>query len=159
MQDNLQKTMEFCSPTVWLRLMHEALPVAEAVSFLQTPEVGGLALFLGTTRRWTDGQETLSLFYEAYEPMALAEMGRLSDEAFRRWPVRRLCLWHRLGEVPAGEISVLVGVATPHRAEAFEACRFLIDTLKRQVPIWKRETLSDGQRVWVEEGIPEPKSR
>lgn len=147
--------MEFCSSTVWLRLLRETLPVAEAVSFLQNPEAGGLALFLGATRRWTDHRETISLFYEAYEPMALAEMGRLSDEALRRWPVRRLCLWHRLGSVPSSEISVLVGVATPHRTEAFEACRFLIDSLKRQVPIWKRETLSDGQNIWLEEGIPE----
>ncbi len=151
--------MEFRSPTVWLWLLSEALPVAKAVSFLQTPEAGGLALFMGTTRQWTDNRETRSLFYEAYEPMALAEMSHLSDEAQHRWPIRRLCLWHRLGNVPPGEISVLVGVATPHRAEAFEACRFLIDSLKCQVPIWKRETLSDGQTVWVEEGIPEPKPR
>jgi molybdopterin synthase catalytic subunit len=149
--------MERLTETTWLRLLTTTLPVADAVSFLQTPDAGGLALFLGTTRRWTEDRETLALYYEAYEPMALAEMGRLSDEAFRRWPVRRLCLWHRLGEVPPAEISVLIGVATPHRAEAFEACRYLIDALKRQVPIWKRETLSDGHQIWVEEGIPEPK--
>ncbi|SHK46329.1 molybdenum cofactor biosynthesis protein MoaE [Rhodothermus profundi] len=151
--------MEYRSSTVWLRLLHEPLPIAEAVSFLQVPEAGGLSLFLGTTRRWTDQRETLSLFYEAYEAMALGEMRRLADEACRQWPVCRLCLWHRLDEVPVCEISVLVGVATPHRAEAFAACRFLIDTLKRQVPIWKRETLSDGQNIWVEEGIPEAKRR
>lgn len=129
------------------------LPVGEAAAFLATPDAGGLALFIGTTRQWTDGegepQETDRLSYEAYEPMALAEMERLAAEAAEQWPVAKCCLWHRTGEVPIAEASVVVGVATPHRAEAFAACRWLIDTLKARVPIWKRETFTDGTTAWV----------
>ena len=129
------------------------LPVGEAAAFLATPESGGLSLFVGTTRQWTDGEEgpkeTERLSYEAYEPMALAELDRLAAEAAEQWPVTRCCLWHRTGEVPVAEASVLVGVATLHRAEAFAACRWLIDTLKERVPIWKREIFADGTTAWV----------
>jgi len=135
-------------------LTGDPLPVGEASAFLATPEAGGLALFIGTTRRWTDEEgaqprETTQLSYEAYEPMAVAEFTGLAAEAFERWPVARCCLWHRTGEVPVAEASVVVGVATPHRAEAFAACRWLIDTLKERVPIWKRETFADGTAAWV----------
>ncbi len=107
-------------------------------------------MFVGTARRWTGERETERLVYEAYEPMALAELQRLADEAAGRWPVCRVVLAHRLGEVPVGEAAVFVGVACAHRAEAFDACRWLIDTLKEDVPIWKRETLADGSQTWVE---------
>lgn len=133
-----------------IQLWHEPIPEGEGVRFLYTADAGGVGVFLGTTRRWTDGRETERLSYECYEAMALAEMQRIADAACDRWPVKRLCLWHRLGDVPAGEASVLVGIATPHRAEAFAACRYLIDTLKAQVPIWKRERYTDGTTEWVE---------
>ena len=133
----------------WCALQTDPLPVGEAASFLAVPEAGGLSLFIGTTRQWTNGQETRGLWYEAYEAMALAELERLADEAAERWPVVRCCLLHRLGEVPVAEASVIVGVATPHRAEAFAASRWLIDTLKERVPIWKRETFADGSEAWV----------
>lgn len=144
----------------WCALSTVPLPVGEAAAFLATPEAGGLALFVGTTRRWTEEEgetrgpdrlprETERLRYEAYEPMALAELVRLADEAAARWPVAKCCLWHRLGEVPLAEASVVVGVATPHRAEAFAACRWLIDTLKARVPVWKREVFADGTEAWV----------
>lgn len=96
-------------------------------------------MFVGTARRWTAGRETMRLVYEAYEPMAVAEMRRLAESAAERWPILRLVLVHRTGEVAIGEAAVVVGVACPHRAEAFEACRWLIDTLKAEVPIWKKE--------------------
>ena len=133
----------------WCALTAAPLPVGEAAAFLATPEAGGLALFVGITRQWTEGRETERLRYEAYEPMALAELGRLADEVTARWPVATCCLLHRLGEVPVAEASVVVGVATPHRAEAFAACRWLIDTLKERVPIWKREVFADGTEAWV----------
>ena len=119
------------------------------INFCKPPAAGGIALFIGTTRQWTDGRETTLLIYESYEPMALKEMHRLLDVAVNRWPIHRACILHRLGEVPLTEASVLVGVATVHRPEAFEACRFLIDRLKVQVPIWKQEHLTDGQLTWV----------
>jgi len=138
----------------WCLLTNVPLPVGEASAYLAAPEAGGLALFVGTTRRWTDGEEgarteTERLSYEAYEPMALAELVRLAAAAAERWPVARCCLWHRTGEVPVAEASVVVGVATPHRAEAFAACRWLIDTLKERVPVWKCETFADGTTAWV----------
>lgn len=133
----------------WCALREGPLPVGEAAAFLAVPEAGGLSLFVGTTRQWTAGRETSRLWYEAYEPMALAELDRLAAEATERWPVARCCLLHRLGDVPVAEASVVVGVATPHRAEAFAACRWLIDTLKERVPIWKRETFADGTEAWV----------
>lgn len=134
---------------MWCALRTDPLPVGEASAFLAAPEAGGLSLFVGTTRRWTEGRETARLWYEAYEPMALAELGRLAAEAAERWPVARCCLLHRLGDVPVAEASVVVGVATPHRVEAFAACRWLIDTLKERVPIWKREAFADGTEAWV----------
>ena len=136
----------------WVELSREAIDIASATQFLQTPEAGGIAVFVGTTREWTDGQQTKSLVYESYEPMAVKEMHRILNVAMQRWPVKRACLLHRLGRVPLAEASVLVGVATPHRQEAFEACRFLIDQLKVQVPIWKQEELADGRRIWVQGG-------
>ncbi len=134
----------------WVELSREPIDITEAYQFLQTPAAGGLVLFIGTTRQWTAGQETLSLTYESYEPMALKEMHRLIDVVVNRWPIRRVCLLHRLGKVPLAEASVLVGVATPHRPEAFKASRFLIDRLKVQVPIWKQEHLADGQKIWIQ---------
>lgn len=133
-----------------VRLTHVPIDVGAAFAFLADPGAGGLDLFVGTTRRWTGDAETVALSYECYAPMAMKEMRRLIAEAMARWPVVRACLWHRLGTVPVAEASVLVGVATPHRADAFEACRFLIDRLKRQVPIWKRETYADGRMEWVQ---------
>lgn len=137
---------------VWIGLEQQALAVQPAADFLYHGNAGGVCLFVGTTRRWTDDAETVELEYEAYVPMALKEMRRLADEAARRWPVVRVCLLHRLGVVPVAEASVVIGVATPHRAEAFEACRFLIDTLKQTVPIWKREVFADGRTDWVQPG-------
>lgn len=133
-----------------VKLQHDQLDVGAITTFLYTAEAGGVSVFVGTTRRWTDGRETVELEYECYEAMALKEMEQLADRAQERWPVRRICLVHRLGVVPVAEASVIVGVSTPHRAEAFEACRFLIDTLKQQVPIWKREVYADGTTEWVQ---------
>jgi len=135
--------------TVWVQVQHVPLDIAAAHSFLQTPGAGGAVVFVGTTRQWTDSRETLQLEYESYPPMAEKEMLRLATHAKERWQSLRVCLLHRLGTVPVGEASVVVGVATAHRAEAFEACRYLIDTLKRDVPIWKREHYADGTTEWV----------
>ena len=138
----------------WVSLSKTPLDITAAYQFLQTPAAGGIALFVGTTRQWTDNRETTLLTYESYEPMALREMHLMVDIAARRWPISRACVLHRLGEVPLAEASVLVGVATAHRPEAFEACRFLIDRLKVQVPIWKQEHLTDGEMHWIEGNEP-----
>lgn len=111
---------------------------------------GGNVLFSGTTRRFTGNKETVRLEYEAHVPLAEAECARMLKEAAQRWPIRRALIWHRLGSVPVGEVSVLIGVATDHRQEAFKACNWLIDTLKRRIPVWKKEEYRSGQSVWHE---------
>ena len=138
------------STSQWVRLQYKPLDVPAANSFLQAPEVGGIALFIGTTRKWTGRRETVRLEYEAYEEMALKEMQQLAEQAASEWPaLHRVCIVHRLGTVPPEQASVLCGAASPHRAASFEACRWLIDHLKEQVPIWKREVYADGETEWV----------
>lgn len=141
----------------WTGLASGDLPVQAALGFLipdgETPEagtVGGTCVFLGTTRRWTRGFETPSLSFEAYAEMASAELARLAESARVRWGLTRVVLLHRLGDVPSPEASVLCAASSPHRAPAFEACRWLIDTLKKDVPIWKQERWPDGGTAWVD---------
>jgi molybdopterin synthase catalytic subunit len=110
---------------------------------------GALALFLGVVRNEHAGRSVLHLEYEAYESMALSEMQAIEREARRRWPITEIRIVHRLGRMEIGETSVAVAVASPHRREAFEACRFAIDTLKKTVPIWKKEFYADGA-VWLD---------
>jgi molybdopterin synthase catalytic subunit len=155
-------TLEAREDGNWLRLQEASLDLGTALSFLHVPRAGGIGFFVGTTRQFTEVggqiQETARLDYEAYRPMALTELQRLTEKARDQWPsLERLTIFHRLGTVPVAEASVAVGAAAPHRAEAFAAARFLIDTLKEQVPIWKRETFSDGETEWVEgDALPEP---
>jgi molybdopterin synthase catalytic subunit len=112
---------------------------------------GAIAVFLGTTREETGATEAklIALDYEAYGEMAEAQMRQLAGEARDRWPISRVVMLHRIGVVEVGRPSVLVAVWTPHRAEAFEACRYLIDRLKAEAAIWKREIWADGSRSWV----------
>jgi molybdopterin synthase catalytic subunit len=115
---------------------------------------GAVCVFDGIVRDNTRGRKTLYLDYEAYREMALAQMRKLADEAVARFGVRDVAMVHRLGRLEIGETSVLIVVASAHRAAAFDACRWLIDTLKKTVPIWKRETFADGV-VWAD-GEPFP---
>jgi len=114
-----------------------------------SPEDGALALFVGVVRNHNAGRPVRHLEYEGYEEMALSEMEAIAAEARRRWPVTEVRIVHRLGRIEIGEASVAVAASSPHRAEAFEACRFAIDTLKRRVPIWKKEFYADGE-VWLD---------
>jgi molybdopterin synthase catalytic subunit len=113
------------------------------------PEDGALCLFVGVVRNENQGRSVERLEYEAYEDMALPLMQEIAAETRRRFPVTEVRLVHRLGPLEIGEASVAVAVASPHRAEAFTACRFAIDTLKAKVPIWKKEFYSDGS-AWLE---------
>ena len=124
---------------LWTALSEGALPLADVHRFLEDERAGGTCVFVGTSRRWTGGVETDLLTYEAYAPMAEAELARLAREAAARWDAVRVAVLHRTGAVPPPEASVVVGVACAHRAPAFEACRWIIDTLKEDVPIWKTE--------------------
>ena len=112
-------------------------------------------LFLGTTRELTAGRQTVALDYEAYREMAERQLAELEAEARRRWPVIECIIVHRLGRVPPTEASVAIAVSTPHRRDAFAAGQWLIDSLKRDVPIWKREQWADGTTEWVHPGMKE----
>jgi molybdopterin synthase catalytic subunit len=129
-----------------VRLQREPIDLA-AVSQASPPD-GALCLFVGVVRNETGGRAVVRLEYEAYEEMALSLMRDLEAEVRSRWPVSDVRLVHRLGPAAIGEATVAVAVASPHRAEAFAACRYAIDTLKAQVPIWKKEFYADGS-AWV----------
>ena len=126
---------------------------ASVTERVRAPHAGGICTFLGTVRDLTGDRKTVGLRYEAYGEMALKKMAELESEARRRWPIVELALVHRTGDLGPGEVSVAVAVSTPHRHQAFEACRWLIDTLKEIVPIWKRETWDDGTEEWVHPGL------
>lgn len=118
------------------------------MAHLADESCGAVVLFLGRTRRWTQGEETVALHYEAYSAMAIQEMEKLKQQAIDQYPGILVAMVHRLGQVDIGENSVAVAVASPHRKAAFEAGRWMIDELKRRVPIWKRETFRDGRQAW-----------
>jgi molybdopterin synthase catalytic subunit len=126
--------------------------VAEAVSWATRPDCGGLVLFSGTARDHAEGRPGVErLEYEAYDAQVVPRLAAVADEARARWPaVGRIALLHRTGVLAVGESAVVVVVSAPHRAEAFDAARFCIDTLKRSVPIWKRETWADGESWGLE---------
>ncbi len=109
---------------------------------------GGIDVFIGTVRDSTKGKAVVRLEFEAYEPMALKEMEKIAAQAFEKWPVQKLLIHHRTGVLQVGEIPVIIAVSCAHRDAAFEACRYVIDTLKQTVPIWKKEIFEDGE-VWV----------
>lgn len=135
-------------------ITHEVITTQEIVNSLKRSEDGATLAFEGIVRNQTRGRRTLYLDYEAYEPMALQEMEALVSEALNKYQIRDLAIVHRLGRLQIGETSVLIAVASAHRTAAFEACRWLIDTLKRKVPIWKKEYFEDGA-VWAD-GDPFP---
>jgi molybdopterin synthase catalytic subunit len=116
---------------------------------LDDPGIGGIVTFQGVVRNHARGKRVRYLEYDAYAEMAEQEMVRIAAEVEQRWHTEHVALVHRIGRLEIGECSVVVVVACPHRAEAFEACRYAIDTLKATVPIWKKEVAEDGEE-WVE---------
>ncbi|MCE9627890.1 MAG: molybdenum cofactor biosynthesis protein MoaE [Candidatus Eisenbacteria bacterium] len=130
-------------------LTHAPIDVAPLLAAAARPECGAVNLFLGTTRDHHEGRSVLRLEYEAHEGMALAALRVLEDEARTRFELAHVVVVHRLGVVPVAEASVAVVVSTPHRAPAFEASRWIMDELKRRVPIWKKEHFADGGAEWV----------
>jgi molybdopterin synthase catalytic subunit len=135
----------------WIEISSNPLSTADAASFVSAPGAGGVGIFLGTTRAEESGGKTLvALDYEAYPEMAEAQMRDLARRARKRWPVLKVAVLHRVGRVGVGEPSVVIAISTPHRAESFEACRWLIDALKTEVAVWKKEVWADGSTSWVE---------
>ena len=140
--------------TCLIRLQREPIDAGSLVADVKEGEAGAVVVFDGIVRNNTRGRPTLYLDYESYEAMALSQMRALVLDAQQRFGVRRIALVHRLGRLQVGETSVLIAVASAHRAQAFDACRWIIDTLKKTVPIWKKEWFEDGA-VWAD-GEPFP---
>jgi MoaE-MoaD fusion protein len=138
-----------------IRIVREKIDAAAVIARLKQPEDGAVVIFDGVVRDNTRGRRTIYLDYESYEGMALLQMQSLAAEARTRFEVREVSMIHRLGRLAVGETSVLIAVGAAHRAEAFDACRWIIDTLKKTVPIWKKEYFEDGA-VWAAgEALPE----
>lgn len=131
------------------RLTHDPIDFHALTESVRNPHCGAVVLFLGTVRDLTGEQVTVFLDYEAYGPMAEKKLAEIEADVRTRWPVGDVAMVHRLGRLDVGDVSVAVAVSTPHRAEAFEAARFAIDTLKELVPIWKKENAPDGTGEWV----------
>jgi len=132
-----------------IELVRGPIGSAEIVAQMKAPEDGAVVVFDGIVRNHSGGRRTLYLDYEAYEPMALAKMREIGAAIRSKFPIHRVAMVHRLGRLEIGETSVFIAISSPHRRAAFDACRFAIDTLKRTVPIWKKEYFADGS-VWAE---------
>jgi len=140
---------------IWVELFDGLLPADRVRAFVTGDRLlGGIVTFEGVTRSEDDVSHgrLIRLDYEAYAPMAVRQMRTLAETACSRWSAGRIALVHRLGQVPPGEASVMIAVGCPHRVEAFDACRWLIDALKKDVPIWKKDVFEDGFVRWVEPG-------
>ena len=131
-----------------LKISPSTLDVNDCIDWVKTPEAGGIDVFIGTVRNATKGKSVMRLSFEAYETMALKEMQKIADEAIAKWPLLRVLIHHRTGVLQIGEIPVIIAVSSAHRNAAFEACRYIIDTLKQTVPIFKKEIFEDGEE-WV----------
>ncbi|HZS77944.1 MAG TPA: molybdenum cofactor biosynthesis protein MoaE [Ktedonobacteraceae bacterium] len=132
-----------------IKITNEPLNRDELVAAVSHPSVGGIVVFEGVVRDNARGKQVRYLEYDVYPEMAIEQIRAIVVEAEQRWGVERVAIAHRVGRLEIGEASVIIAVATPHRGEAFEACRYIIDTLKTTVPIWKKEVATNGEE-WVE---------
>lgn len=139
-------------------LTHSPIVLDTLIAEVAAASRGGIAAFLGTVRDHHGGRAVLALSYSAYDPMAESVSGEIIAEATARWPVS-IALQHRLGDLGIGDVAVAIAVAGGHRDEAFEACRYVIEELKRRVPIWKREVFADGTTEWVNQGVANSEAR
>jgi MoaE-MoaD fusion protein len=135
------------------QLVREPIDIAALVRHVRAPEDGATVTFDGFVRNESHNRATLYLDYEAYESMAIAKMREIGAQLHEKYRIHRVAIVHRLGRLEIGETSVFIAVSAPHRAAAFDACRFAVDTLKRTVPIWKKEYFEDGA-VWADGELP-----
>jgi molybdopterin synthase catalytic subunit len=132
-----------------IQIVDKEIDIPALLASVVAPESGGIDIFIGTTRNHSKGKKVIRLEYETYLPMAVKLMGEIENEIRKRWNVHKISIIHRTGVVPVMDASVAIAVSAAHRKEAFEACRYAIDELKKRVPIWKKEIFEDGE-VWVE---------
>lgn len=131
-----------------LKITDKTLNIPDCIDWVMAPQAGGIDVFIGTVRDQTKGKRVVRLEFEAYEKMALNEMKKIANEMVQRWPLHKVLIHHRVGILQSGEVPVVIAVSASHRAAAFEACRYAIDTLKQTVPIWKKEVFENGEE-WV----------
>ena len=131
-----------------IELDEKPLNVQKAIDHVRDGSVGGIDVFIGTVRDATKGKKVVALEFEAYERMAISEFEKLVKSAKGHWPIYRVAILHAIGRKEIGDLAVVIAVSAAHRDAAFKACRYIIDTLKKTVPIWKKEIFEDGE-VWV----------
>ena len=130
------------------KITQDSIDLQELIDFVADPSAGAMTTFVGTTRNTNDGRRVIRLEYECYPGMAEKEMSKIGSEALARWPIKKIAMSHRLGQVDIGEASVAIAVSSSHRHAAFEACHYAINQLKETVPIWKKE-LYEGGELWI----------
>lgn len=131
-----------------LEISAEPLDTVACIRKATDPECGGIAVFIGAVRNETEGKKVVRLEYESYDSMALKELKKIGEEAIRLWGIKNIVVRHRKGVLHPGDIAVIIVVSATHREAAFDACRYAIDTLKKTVPVWKKEVFQDGVE-WV----------
>ncbi len=136
-----------------IQLTNNVIDYSALTESVRSSAAGAVVLFLGTVREMTDGRQTVALDYEGFPQMAEAKLEELLVEARLKWPIIEGAIAHRLGRLELGDVSVAVAVSTPHRQQAFEASKYLIDRLKAVVPIWKKENWADGSTAWVHPSV------
>jgi len=132
-----------------VKVTGDKFSVDEAISYLSSREAGAYVVFLGKVREKSRGRKVEKLIYEVYEEMALREMEAIRKEAIEKFGLIDMLIWHRFGELPVGEDTILVIAVSPHRGEAFRACMWAVDEVKHRVPVWKREVTDEGV-FWIE---------
>jgi len=131
-----------------IAIIEEPINTQAVIEAVQADGAGAINVFIGTVRNQTQAKPVTKLDFEAYDSMAVKKMQEIADQAAARWPIQKVAIVHRKGSLQIGEAAVVIAVSTPHRKASFEACEFIIDTLKEVVPIWKKEIFEDGA-VWV----------
>lgn len=131
-----------------VKILETPLDVQHCIHAVQSPESGGINVFIGTVRSATEGRNVEMLEFEAYGRMAVKEIEKIAHLVEKEWPVNKIVVHHRTGMLTVGEIAVVIAVSAAHRDAAFKACRYIIDMLKQTVPIWKKEIFDDGE-TWV----------
>ncbi len=136
-------------PQALVRVTSDPLSVDEALAAVADPGAGGICVFVGTVRDQSKAGDVTGLRYEAWDELAIARLHEIAAEMTSKWPIRRVAILHRTGDLAVGEASVVVACSAPHRGDAFEACSHGIERLKEDVPIWKKEALVTGEAHWV----------
>lgn len=132
-----------------IQISEHSIDIQSVIDAAQSERAGAVDVFIGTVRNHNNAKAVVRLEYETYDTMAIKKMAELADEARQRWSIEKIAMVHRKGVLTIGDVAVVVAVSTPHRAESFEACKWLIDTLKQVVPIWKKEIYDNGEE-WLE---------